>query len=64
MATHTETKVASCPPYPNEIAEQYVLGRLPPAETAAFERHLQTCPQCREAILDFKDFLAILKQED
>jgi anti-sigma-K factor RskA len=28
----------------------YVLGALSPSERAAYERHLPTCPRCREAV--------------
>lgn len=28
----------------------YVLGALPPAERAVYERHLASCPACREAV--------------
>jgi hypothetical protein len=31
-----------------ELLEQYVLGALEPGERAEVERHLESCPECRE----------------
>ena len=42
----------------------YVLGALPPAERAAYERHLATCTFCREAVADIAVLPGLLGRLD
>jgi len=45
-----------------ENAEQYVMGRLGPAELEAFEEHLLVCGICQDAV-DFEDeFIGLFKE--
>jgi putative zinc finger protein len=45
-----------------ENAEQYVMGRLGPAELEAFEEHLLVCGICQDAV-DFEDeFVTLFKE--
>ncbi|MEV4758197.1 zf-HC2 domain-containing protein [Micromonospora sp. NPDC049559] len=42
----------------------YVLGALAPAERAAYERHLATCPACREAVAEIAVLPGLLGRLD
>jgi hypothetical protein len=42
----------------------YVLGALPPAERAAYERHLAGCPECREAVAEIAVLPGLLGRLD
>jgi anti-sigma factor RsiW len=41
-------------------AAAYVLGALSPEETAAFERHLETCVVCRDEIAAFSEVIDVM----
>jgi anti-sigma factor RsiW len=40
--------LSRCPPA--DIADEYVLGRLPPAHAARFRLHLRRCLRCARAV--------------
>jgi predicted anti-sigma-YlaC factor YlaD len=42
----------------------YVLGALSPAERSAYERHLGTCPACREAVAEIAVLPGLLARLD
>ncbi|MFL6162567.1 MAG: anti-sigma factor family protein [Jatrophihabitantaceae bacterium] len=42
----------------------YLLGALEPAEHAAFERHLATCPICHQSVEELAGLPAVLEQVD
>jgi predicted anti-sigma-YlaC factor YlaD len=42
----------------------YVLGALSPAERSAYERHLSTCPACREAVAEIAVLPGLLGRLD
>jgi hypothetical protein len=41
-----------------ELLEQFVLGRLKPAEIAELEKHLQECDQCRKVVTNELELVA------
>ena len=43
-----------------ERAEAYVLHHMPPAEIAAYEKHLLICDPCREAVAVTEVFVEML----
>lgn len=45
-------------------AGAYVLGALPPAERAAYERHLANCPSCREEVAQLAGLPGLLARLD
>jgi len=45
-------------------AGAYVLGALAPAERSAYERHLATCPTCREEVAQFAGLPGLLGRLD
>ena len=45
-------------------AGAYVLGALPPAERTAYERHLATCPGCREEVAQLAGLPGLLARLD
>jgi hypothetical protein len=45
-------------------AGAYVLGALPPAERAAYERHLPTCPTCRNEVAHLAGLPGLLGRLD
>ena len=45
-------------------AGAYVLGALPPAERAAYERHVPTCPTCREEVAELAGLPGLLGRLD
>jgi anti-sigma-K factor RskA len=45
-------------------AGAYVLGALAPAERAAYERHLATCPECRYEVSDLAGLPGLLGRLD
>lgn len=50
-----------------DIAEQYVTGRLPPAEEESFEVHLLECRECRDRVAladDFRDSIRGVAAEE
>ncbi|WP_329106520.1 zf-HC2 domain-containing protein [Micromonospora sp. NBC_01699] len=42
----------------------YVLGALAPADRAAYERHLATCPSCRQAVAEIAALPGLLSRLD
>ena len=46
----------SCPHDPGNTADEYVMGCLSPQENAAFERHLDFCPNCRDEVTNAQVF--------
>ena len=50
-----------CPQNIEEIAEAYVLGRLPDAEAAAFEEHYMACRDCADAALAAEQFVQAMR---
>ncbi|GGM21483.1 MULTISPECIES: anti-sigma factor family protein [Micromonospora] len=42
----------------------YVLGALPPGERATYERHLSTCPACRESVAEIAVLPGLLSRLD
>jgi hypothetical protein len=47
---HMALDYESCPADPEEVAEAYVMARLPDADAAAFEELCLTCAACRTAV--------------
>jgi hypothetical protein len=45
-------------------AAAYVLGALEPAQKSAFEDHLATCPDCRQAVGELSGLPALLSRVD
>src|SRR5881409_833148 len=45
-----------------ELAASYALGALDPAERVEFERHLETCPECRAEVQAFHEVAGRLAQ--
>ncbi|MBV9504480.1 MAG: zf-HC2 domain-containing protein [Acidobacteriia bacterium] len=50
-----------CPADPDETTEAYLLGRLPENESAAFEDHFLSCPQCSEHLQFTKSFIDAMR---
>lgn len=47
-------------PVDHDLAAAYATDALEPQEVLAFERHLQDCPACREAVRQYRETLADL----
>jgi anti-sigma-K factor RskA len=45
-----------------DLAASYALGALDRVESAEFERHLETCPECRAEVQSFQEVAARLVQ--
>jgi len=50
-----------CPQNVEEVAEAYVLGRLPESEAAAFEEHYIGCDECADAALAAEAFVQAMR---
>ena len=46
----------------SELAAPFALGALDPAERVAFERHLETCADCRAEVQSFREVAGLLAQ--
>jgi hypothetical protein len=45
---------------PHRLLGAYLLGGLEPADIAAFEQHLQSCPECRQELEELASLPALL----
>lgn len=52
---------SSCPPYPEETAERYVMRWMTAEEAHSFECHLAHCPPCVQAVSELQMFAGILR---
>jgi anti-sigma factor RsiW len=52
----------SCPQDPQESAEAYLLGRLPPDQAREFEDHYIACAMCAEVVEETDRFVTAIKQ--
>jgi len=53
-----------CPENSEQIAEDYVLGRLSPAEMAAFDLHVESCEQCADLLGETIEFIEAFQSAD
>jgi hypothetical protein len=54
-------EVGRCPADPDETVEEYLLGRLPEEQSAAFEDHFLGCPRCSERLQFTDDFITAVR---
>jgi hypothetical protein len=47
---------------PEEMLEEYSLGRLPEAEAECLEEHLLVCPQCQDRLAEVDAFVGAARQ--
>lgn len=45
-----------------EVAEEFVLGRLAPDHRLTYEKHLLTCPTCESAVERVLEFVKLLRK--
>lgn len=45
-----------------EIAEEFVFGRLMPPDSVRYEKHLLGCPECQKAVEQALEFIKLLKR--
>jgi HEPN domain-containing protein len=51
----------SCPQDRDDIAEAFVMKRLPAAEMLPFYTHLMTCDDCTRAVKNAEDYIAAVR---
>lgn len=51
-----------CPVDIDEIAEQYIMGRLSPVDALGFEKHLTACRPCAVATEKAEQFVRAMKE--
>jgi hypothetical protein len=52
---------ARCPTDPEEVAESYLMGALPPADAAAFEEHYIACSGCAAVVEAADDYVRAMR---
>ena len=50
-----------CPRKPGDVADDYLLRRLPAKEAQFFKRHLRVCSKCRAKVERARDFISAIR---
>jgi anti-sigma factor RsiW len=51
-----------CPSNPDDVADEYVMGRLPLDQVASVEAHLAICRNCSEVVANTRRFIGSIRR--